>query len=54
MADERDTRDQKIKQVDKVSSYPAVETPVAGTVGGEDYPQGNEEPQQPDEANERS
>lgn len=54
MADERDSRNQKVKQVDKVSSYPVIETPVAGTVGGEDHPQGNEEPQQPDERNERS
>lgn len=54
MADERDTDNQKVTQVDKVSSYPVIETPGAGTVGGEDYPQGKEAPQQPDEANERS
>jgi hypothetical protein len=54
MADERDTRNQKDAQVNKVSSYPVIETPVAGTVGGEDHPQRNEEPEQPDERNERS
>jgi len=54
MTDERDTRNQKVTQVDKVSSYPTVETPVTGTVGGEEHLQGNEEPQQPDERNERS
>jgi hypothetical protein len=54
MADERDTRNQKVAQVNKVSSYPAIETPVTGTVGGEDHPQGNEESQQPDERNEPS
>lgn len=54
MADERDTRNQKAAQENKVSSYPVIETPVAGTVGGEDHPQPNEEPQEPDERNERS
>jgi hypothetical protein len=54
MADERDTRNQKIAQENKVSSYPVIETPVAGTVEGEDHPQRNEESQQPDERNERS
>ena len=54
MADERDTHNQKVAQVNKVSSYPVIETPVAGTVGDEDHPQRNEEPQQPDERNEPS
>ena len=54
MADERDTHNQKVAQENKVSSYPVIETPQAGTVGGEDHPQRHEESQQPDEVNERS